>query len=136
MASNRLWENPDEKIVILDSNAILMLFEFSIDLEDELTRLLGKYKIIIPKPIFDELMFLSTNGKGNKRYISKPALELIKKYEIAEMERNLKGDKAVINLAKKLQGIVVTNDRDLIKRLKNISISVIFLRGKKRLVMG
>ena len=46
MASDRLWGNPDKK-VILDSNAILMLFEFSIDLRSELTRLLGKYEVII-----------------------------------------------------------------------------------------
>ena len=39
MASNRLWDNRDGKIVILDSSAIMMCFEFSIDLENELNKI-------------------------------------------------------------------------------------------------
>ena len=59
MASDRLWRDREGRIVILDSSSILMLFEFFIDLEDELTRLLGRFRILIPKPIFDEIVFLS-----------------------------------------------------------------------------
>ena len=135
MASNRLWRNTDKKIVILDSSAILMLFEFSIDLENELTRLLGKCRIIVPKPILEELEFLSTHGKGKKKYIAKPALDLIKKYDIVEVDEAVKGDDAVFHLAQKYQGIVVTNDRTLRNRLKEISILVVFLRAKKKLAI-
>jgi rRNA-processing protein FCF1 len=135
MASDRLWGNPEKKIVVLDTNAILMLFEFSINLKDELTQLLGKNKIIIPKPILDELNFLSTNGKGKQKKNAKPALELIKKYEIIETKEDIKGDDAVLYFAQKLQAAVVTNDRELIKRLKDLSIPVIYLRAKKKLVI-
>ena len=88
MASNRLWRNPKEKTVILDSSSIMMLFEHSIDLEDELTRLLGKVKILVPKPIVDELIYLSENGKGRKKRLARPALEIIKNYEVTESEGN------------------------------------------------
>ena len=120
MASNRLWGNTDKKIVILDSSAIMMLFEFSINLEDELTRLLGKYCIIVPKPILEELEFLSTHGRGRSKSVAKPALDLIKKYDVVEVDESVKGDDAVFHLAQKLQGIVVTNDRALRNRLKKI----------------
>ena len=66
MASDRIWGNRSEKTVILDSNAVMMLFEFQINLEDELVKLIGKNKIIIPKTIIGELDFLSKNGKGKK----------------------------------------------------------------------
>ena len=135
MASNRLWGNREEKIVILDSSAIMMCFEFSIDLEDELTRLLGNYHIIIPKPIVGELEFLVKNGRGKKKHIAKPALDLIKRYDIADLDTSKKGDDAVIYFAQELSGIVVTNDRDLKKRLRELLIKVIYLRGKKRLVL-
>ena len=131
MASDRLRGNP-EKRVILDSNAILMLFEFSVDLESELTRLLGSYKIIIPKPIFNELVFLSKEGKGQKKNNANASLKLIKKYDIVDVEAK-DADESVFLLAQKIDGIVVTNDRDLRKRLKKNSISVVYLRGKKRL---
>ena len=133
MASNRLRSNRDHKIVILDSNALMMLFEFSIDLEDELTRLLGKYKIVIPSPILEEIKYLSKDGKGKKKLIAKPTLELIKKYEIVDVEGN--ADDSVIILAKKLNGIVLTNDREIRKRAKENSLHNIFLRGKNKLVL-
>ena len=133
MASDRIWGNREEKIVILDSNAAMMLFEFSIDLEDELTRLLGKYHMVVPKPIIKELEFLSKHGKGKKRFISKPALEFLKRYDAVDIDK--KGDNAVIHLAKKLSGIVLTNDRDLRDLLRVESLHVIYLRGKNRLVL-
>ena len=73
MASDRLRGDKKEKTVILDSSAVMMLFEFSIDLEDELTRLLGGYHVILPRPIVDELRFLSEHRKGKKRQNAKAA---------------------------------------------------------------
>ena len=133
MASNRLREDRNGKTVILDSSAVMMLFEFSIGLEDELTRLLGKFHIIVPSPIVEELKLLSEKGKGKKKLIAKPSLELIKKYEIVNAEGN--GDDAVLMLAKKFNGIVITNDRELRKRVKESSLQTIYLRGKSRLVL-
>jgi len=133
MASDRLWRNQDSKRVILDSSAIMMLFEFSIDIEDELTRILGKYTILVPKPIYEELMYLSKFGKGKKKLFAKPSLKLIEKYEIVDSEN--KGDDSVIFLAKKLNGIVFTNDKELKERSKKQSLHVIFLRSKKQLVL-
>ena len=134
MASNRLWGDRIHKTVILDSSAILMLFEFAIDLEKELTRLLGNYHIVVPTPIVRELEFLSENGTGKKNAKAKASLKLIKKYDAIDMEgRN--GDDSVLELAKKINGIVVTNDRELRNRVKEMSLSVIFLRAKKKLVM-
>ncbi len=133
MASDRLRRDRDGKIVILDSSAVMMLFEFSINLEDELTRLLGRFQILIPSPILKELKFLSEHGKGKKRLIAKPALELIKKYEI--IGENGAADDSVLLLAQKFNGIVVTNDRDLRKRVKEASLHNIYLRGKSRLTL-
>jgi rRNA-processing protein FCF1 len=135
MAFDRLRGNPEGKIVILDSSAIIMCFEFSIDLEDELTRLLGRHQITVPKPIIEELKLLTIKGKGKKKYLAKPALDLAKRYHISELNTIERGDNAVIYFAQQLSGIVVTNDNDLRKKLRSLSIHVIFLRGKKKLVL-
>ena len=133
MASDRLWGDREEKKVILDSSAIMMLFEFSIDLEEELTRLLGKHYIVIPIPIIKELEFLSKHGKGNKKIIAKSSLKLVEKYDVMEIEEE--GDNAVFCLAKKHGCVVVTNDGELRKRLKKVSVPVVFLRGKQMLCL-
>jgi len=134
MASDRIWGNRGKKIVILDSSAIMMLFEFSIDLEDELTRLIGRYTIVIPKPILDELILLSKKGKDKKRIKAKASLRLIQNYEVIDVDEKT-GDDAVFTLAEQIKGIVVTNDKELKIRLKKIPVPVIFLRAKKKLVM-
>jgi len=134
MASDRIRENRDGKIVILDSSAVMMLFEFSIDLEDELTRLLGAHHIIVPKPILRELTFLSEKGDGARNIKARAALKLIERYDAIDVKEKT-GDDAVFALAKQTGGIVVTNDRELRRRLKEQSLSVIFLRAKKQLML-
>lgn len=133
MASNRIRNNRTEKIVILDSNAIMMLFEFNINLDEELKRLIGNYKIIIPKTIYNELKFLSENGKENKRLKAKPALDLIKNFKLVDADG--KPDDSLIILAKKYNGIIVTNDKKLRKDIKNNSLKTIYLRNKSKLVL-
>ena len=133
MAFNRLRRNREEKTVILDTSAILMLFEFSIDLEDELIKLLGRFHILVPSPIIEELKLLSKHGNGKKRQNAKAALELINRYD--KVEEKGTGDDSVLFLAKKFDGIVLTNDRNLRKRVKDASLQTIFLRGKQRLVL-
>jgi len=134
MASDRIWRNRDGKIVILDSSAVMMLFEFSIGLEDELTRLLGAHHIVVPKPILQELAILSEKGDGARNVKARASIKLIEKYDSIDVKGKT-GDDAVFTLAKQKSGIVVTNDRELRRRLKEQSLSVIFLRAKKQLVI-
>ncbi len=112
--------------VILDTNALLMQFEFKIDLEDELTRLLGVFEILIPSSVLDEL-------KNIKDKNVKSALDLASRYKTIETEK--KGDKSIIFLAEKFKAVVVTNDRELRRRLKEVGIKVIYLRQKSFLDM-
>ena len=136
MAFNRLWRNRNIKLVILDTSAILMCFEFSIDLDSQILDLLGKCKIKIPKPIYDEINILSNHAKGIKKIKAKAALKLIKKYKIISKDEIVEsGDDAIIQYAKNLSAYVVTNDKNLRKRLKNELIPVIFLRGKQKLFL-
>jgi rRNA-processing protein FCF1 len=134
MASYRLWGDRIFKTVILDSNAIMMLFEFSLDLERELTRLLGSYHIVVPTSVIQELELLSKHAKGNKKTKAQASLQLIQKYDIQKSDKQ-NVDESIVTLAKQTNGIVVTNDKELKNRLKEHSLSVIFLRAKKKLAL-
>ena len=92
-------------------------------------------RLPIPEPIINELRILSEKGKGRKKQIAKPALNLAKKYKIIKLDTDKKGDDAIIFFAQKYSAIVVTNDRNLRKRLKDISINVVYLRNKQYLVL-
>ena len=134
MASHRIWGDSIHKTVILDSSAIMMCFEFSVDLEKELTRLLGLYHIVIPSSIIRELEFLSKNGKGKKKINAKASLKLLERYEsIAVDEKN--ADDSLVELARSMKSVVVTNDKELRKRLKEHLLPVVFLRAKNKLML-
>ena len=113
-------------IVILDSNALLTIFQFRINLESELSRLLGSYEIVVPSTVKNELKTLKDKH-------AKSALSFSERYRTVNMEGNT--DDSILELAEKEKGIVVTNDRILKKRLRAKNIPVVFLRAKTHLVM-
>jgi rRNA-processing protein FCF1 len=112
-----------------------MVFEFSVDIEKELTRILGSYKIIVPKTIFKELKNLTEKGSGKKKQIAKPALKLVERYEIVDNTSKF-GDDSVIELAKKYNGIIFSNDKEIRKKAKKEKLKTICLRGKKYLILS
>ena len=125
-----------KRIVILDTNALLMPFQFKLNLESELDRLLGSYSIIIPSVVIDELEKLS---KSNS--YARSALQLAKKYEILELENTLIPPKklehnidfAIVALAKKLDAIVLTNDKILRANLRKENLKTVFLKSSTHL---
>lgn len=130
------WVRGDKihKTVILDSSAILAFFEFSIDWEKELCRLLDGYRIVVPAEVIKELELLSKQTASARKRKAAAALKLVERYQTVEtLAEN--ADDAVIEAAKKTHGVVVTNDTELRKRLNLDSIPVIFLRGKKKLAL-
>ena len=133
MASDRLRGSRARTKVVLDSSAAMMHFEFMIDLESELSRILGSFHVFVPSSVYNELVFLKENGKGRKKRLAKPALDLIKDYDIVKTEAG--ADDAVLDLAIKLKGIVFTNDKELRKRAREKSLRTIYLRGKHSLVL-
>jgi rRNA-processing protein FCF1 len=128
------WVRGDKihKTVILDSSAILSFFEFFIDWEKELSRLLDGYCIVVPTEVIKELEVLSKQTASERKRKATASLKLAERYQTIETIAG-NADDAIIEAAKKTHGVVVTNDTELRKRLKRESIPVIFLRGKKKL---
>ena len=133
MASDRIRRN-SEKIVILDTSAILSFFEFSIGFEAEFLRLLGRYSIVIPSTVIEELNKLSELGKGKKKINAKSALKLVKTFEVVTTQGSTVDD-SIVNIAEKLNAIVFSNDKEIRKAAKSKGLKTIILRSKKYLVL-
>ena len=132
MAFNRVRGDKIHKTVILDSSAILMIFEFSIDLENELAGLVGAYHLVVPTAVVRELQILATHSKTQKKAAA--ALKLIEKYETIYEDAQY-ADDALVQIAQRTKGFVVTNDAKVRMRLRTLGLPVIFLRGKKKLAL-
>lgn len=112
--------------VVLDTNALLMPFEIRINLDLALQDLLGEARIVVPGPLVGELKHLDHKYAG-------AALALARKYEIIPTE--LTGDSAVVELAKKENAYVLTNDKELRRRLRKERIPLIYLRSGTHLTL-
>lgn len=114
------------KAVVLDANSLMMPFQFRLNLDREISRLLGDLPVLVPSSVIDELSGLDDAG-------AKAALALASKYEVAPTE--MRGDDGVIDVALERSAAVVTNDRELISKLKRLRMPVLRLRSGRYLVM-
>jgi rRNA-processing protein FCF1 len=134
MASYRVRRDKIRKVVIFDTSGLLLFFEVSLDWEQEIARVLPGYLIVVPSKVIKELETLSTHGNGETRRKAKASLQFVRRYEIVATDA-LEADDAVLEAAKKTHGAVFTNDTKLRHRLRKEGISVLFLRGRKRLFL-
>jgi rRNA-processing protein FCF1 len=112
--------------VVADANALIAPFKLKFNIDAELERLLGSYSILVPKPIIGELERLaetSMNAKG--------ALKLALSKDVRPTRKA--GDAAVLELARRVKGHVMTNDRELIGKARKAGLAVIRLREGCRL---
>jgi rRNA-processing protein FCF1 len=110
--------------VVFDTNALLMPFQFSFNLDAEVRSLVGDFQGYVPGPVIGELR---RNADKNAR----AALALARKYQL--FETPVQGDDGIIAAARELQATVVTNDERLRARLRVVGIASISLRSRRRL---
>lgn len=114
------------RLVLLDANALLMPFQFRLNLETELRRLLGDVDIAVPGPVLTELQLLANRDRD-----AQAALRLAKRYRTIEAQGS--ADDALLDLAQAHGAAVVTLDQPLLDRLRGQGIPRIFLRSRNHL---
>jgi len=127
MASSR------SRVVLLDTSILFSIFEKKLPLLDDVTLELGKVEFVIPESVINELKKLSEHSKGSKRRMAKAILEYIRNegFQIVKSEDINDADRDLVLLARKMNAVVATVDKDLIKLLKRESIDVITWRYKR-----
>lgn len=105
-----------------------MPFQFPVNLEAELGRLLGNVDIAIPTPVLEEVRLLATHDRE-----AKAAERLARKYR--RIEGHGSADDALLDLGSSLHAVVVTNDQPLLERLRRAGVPRAFLRSRNHLVL-
>jgi rRNA-processing protein FCF1 len=124
--------------VILDSNALFVPLQFKIDIFNDLKRLLNRnFELILLSPVKRELEALTEKGSPKMRKNASYALKLAEKCKYVEVDDSASTliDDIIVKIAKEWGFPVFTNDRQLKKRLRDISVPVIYVRQKSRLEM-
>jgi rRNA-processing protein FCF1 len=122
--------------VILDSNALFVPLQFKIDIFEELKTLLKRrFEPILLLPVKRELERLAKEGSPKMRKNASFALGLAEKCKLVDVDDECvtSPDEAIIEVAKKWNCPVFTNDKVLRKRLRDINVPVIYVRQKSHL---
>ena len=122
--------------VIIDSNALFIPFQFKIDIFNCLQQLLERrLELILLSPVKRELESLAKKGSPKMRKNALCALKLAEKCTYIEVDAppSALADDVIVKIAEKWKSPVFTNDRQLKKRLRDISVPVIYVRQKSRL---
>ncbi len=106
----------------------MMPFQFRVNLEAELRRLLGEVDLAVPEPVLEELRLLATHDRA-----AASAERLASRYRIVAGHGS--ADDALLDLGRSLSAVVVTNDRPLLERLKAEGVARAFLRSRNHLVV-
>ncbi|MFX1592246.1 MAG: PIN domain-containing protein [Promethearchaeota archaeon] len=139
----------NNNLIVIDSNFILLPFQFKIDYLDEIRLLIeGNLRFIIVQQILNELESKKRREQKSTKFkrLLESGLYYIEKnkekFDIEILEEVKKNNETtddfllrmLKDLKKETQNIyLATNDSDLRKNAKEIGISVIFLRQKKYL---
>jgi len=118
--------------VVLDTNALLLPYQLGINIEKELSRLLGICRIIIPTSVIKEAEKIATRDGGEAR-AAKLGLSIIRRKDYQIIETEYDGDDGVMDVAIKMNAAIVTNDKELKKKAKEFGLPVIYVRGENRL---
>jgi len=122
--------------VILDSNFLLVPSQFKLDIFEALTSLLNQsYEPILLSTTLHELQRMAHERAPKLQKQTQIALKLAEKCQLVNVERKTKetNDDVIVRVASHRKCAVATNDSALRRRLRDISIPVIYLRQKSRL---
>ncbi|MGA3291398.1 MAG: PIN domain-containing protein [Candidatus Bathyarchaeia archaeon] len=122
--------------VILDSNALFVPLEFKLDIFVEVEHLLNRnVDFVLLSPVKRELEQLTTKDSPKIRREAAYALKFAQKckYVAVDEDEKLSTDDAIVKVARAWNSPVFTNDRQLRRKLRDISLPVIYVRQKSRL---
>ncbi len=122
--------------IILDSNFLLVPAQFKLDIFEGIMDILNQnYESIVLSTTIDELRSIMERGAPKLRKQAEMALKLAEKCDLIIVDRTHgeTNDEVIIRIAQQKKCIVATNDSELRKRLRNISIPVVYVRQKSRL---
>ncbi len=107
---------------------------FGVDILSELNRLLiQSYELLIPSPVFRELIKISKRGKPKERLAARVGINLTGRGKIIKVKGP--ADEAILKLAGERSYIVGTTDSLLRKELRRRGAVVVYLRDRSHLEM-
>ena len=124
-----------KKLIILDTNFLLIPYQFHIDVFSELNYLLDRaHEMIVPNGVKEELSKLASK-KGRAALAARLALKILEvnKKSIKIVSSNGNVDSWILNFAKDNNAIICTNDKELRMRARKEKLKVITMKTRTKI---
>jgi len=119
--------------VVLDTNMLLVPFQFHVDIFSEIDRLMeGRAEPVLLSPCVEELKALAA-GSGRDARAAKAALDMVERLKLNKTKAGGPADDAIVEYALKEKAAVCTNDKELRDKLRKKGIRTIGLRDNSHL---
>jgi uncharacterized protein len=121
-----------KKTIIIDTNALLAISEFKLDLFEELKESLDfNFTLNIISPTLDELEKIKLEQRGKYKLAASIALQLINTKNINIIKKEGYVDDLLVELSKE-NNLILTQDIALKKRLQKPYLTI---RQKKKIIL-
>jgi len=134
MALGGLWYNKVK--VLLDTNMLLVPYQFRVDIFSQLENLLPQVKnYFVSSKTIEEIEKLTKYGKGKAKVAARIAQQLLEHYPIKVLNTTMEADEFILTLVRDNPGewVIATNDKELKDKIRALGGRVICLRGRKKL---
>lgn len=113
----------------LDTNMLTAIFEFKIDVFEQIRNILGNVAFVVPNQVMDELDSLSKRNNRLK-HSCRIATEAMEKNRVRKIEVKARdADSALLKLSERMP--IATNDKVLRSKIKKKGGKVLILRQRK-----
>ncbi len=121
------------KKVILDTNFLLVPFQFRVDIRKQIEENLEEpHELVVPSGVVSELKKLG-RGHGKEGAAARFAIKLLGLMAVKKVRSSGHVDDWIAGYAAKEGAIVCTNDAGLRHKLKNAGVKMIVLKSRSRL---
>ncbi len=130
---------PRPDVLVLDASALFLPFELGIDLEAEAARLLPGAKLMVPKPVLEEVALVASGGTGSSKRHAKAVMTYMLRFE--EISIGGIGDDVLIQAGRMLENkgfrvALATADQKLRFRARAKGWPVLTVKGHRAFVDG
>ena len=121
------------RMVVLDTNFLLVPFQFKINILKELDFLIDmEHRFVISSRTLNELRKIG-KSKGKNGVAARLAVKIVENNNIDIIKNEMGVDDWIVSYAKETGAIVCTNDSALRRRLKPLRIKVVAVKSRSRL---
>jgi rRNA-processing protein FCF1 len=119
--------------VVLDTNALFLPFTEGTRIDESLEALFDDVQVVLPSCVPFELQQIARGGQTAAARNAKAALKLASRYRVEATKHT--GDDGILDVARRLRAVVVTNDRKLQTECAKSGLQVVVAREHGRLAV-